>query len=293
MTPPDQGTSGPTVLRIMLGAHLRRLREEAGIDMERAGRRIRGSKAKISRIELGQVSLKPRDIADLLRLYGVTDKQQRAEFMALVEQANQPGWWQRFGDVLPSWFSTYVGLEAAAAQIRVYEAQVIPGLLQTEDYARAILTAGQPGRTSEDIEQQVTLRLTRQRILTRTQPAAPIVWAVINEEALRRPVGRPAVLRAQLEHLIKLTELPNLTIQVLPMQAGVLFAHAGFTILRFAEPELPDVVYAEQLTSALYLDKPDDVEQYVQARTNLSVASSPPAAAAEVLGRILQEVPPE
>jgi transcriptional regulator with XRE-family HTH domain len=284
-------TGGPTVLRIMLGAQLRRLREAKRISREDAGYLIRASESKISRMELGRVGFKERDIDDLLSLYGITNQDERAALLALARQANTPGWWQRYGDVLPSWFQTYLGLEEAAALIRTYEVQFVPGLLQTDDYARAVIGYGNSGAPAEEIERRVSLRMKRQQLLTRSD--APQLWAVVDEAALRRTMGSPGVMAAQLEHLIKASELPNVTLQVLPFQVGAHTAEAGaFTLLRFPEPDLPDVVYIEQLTGALYLDKRDDVDAYMAAVDRLSVESAPPRTTVEILNRILQERTP-
>ncbi len=294
MTTDQQGggpTGGPTVLRILLGAQLRRLREAKGISREEAGYLLRASESKISRMELGRVGFKERDIADLLSLYGITHQDERAALLALARQANTPGWWQRYGDILPSWFQTYLGLEEAATLIRTYEVQFVPGLLQTEDYARAVISYGNPGAPAGEIERRVSLRMQRQQLLTRSD--APQLWAVVDEAALRRTLGSPAVMAAQLERLIKASELPNVTLQVLPFQVGAHAAEAGaFTILRFPEPDLPDVVYTEQLTGALYLDKRDDVDAYMAAVDRLSVESAPPRTTVEILSRILQETTP-
>ena len=291
MTTDQRGSrpsGGPTVLRIMLGAQLRRLREAKGISREDAGYLIRASESKISRMELGRVGFKERDIADLLSLYGITHQDERAALLALARQANTPGWWQRYGDILPSWFQTYLGLEEAATLIRTYEVQFVPGLLQTEDYARAVITHGNPGALAEEIDRRVSLRMKRQQVLTRSD--APQFWAVVDEAALRRPMGSPVVMAAQLERLIKVCELPNVTLQVLPFHVGAHAAEAGaFTILRFPEPDLPDVVYIEQLTGALYLDKRDDVDAYMGAVDRLSVESAPPRTTVEILDSILQE----
>jgi transcriptional regulator with XRE-family HTH domain len=285
-------TGGPTVLRILLGAQLRRLREAKGISREEAGYLIRASESKISRMELGRVGFKERDIADLLSLYGIIHQDERAALLALARQAKTPGWWQRYGDILPSWFQTYLGLEEAASLIRTYEVQFVPGLLQTEDYARAVITHGNPGASAEEIERRVSLRLKRQQLLTRSN--APQLWAVVDEAALRRPMGSPAVMAAQIESLIKSSELPNVTLQVLPFHVGAHSAEAGaFTILRFPEPDLPDVVYTEQLTGALYLDKREDVDAYMATVDRLSVESAPPRTTIEILSKILQEMTPD
>jgi len=290
---PTIGSTGrPTVLRMMLGTQLRRLREAKGISREDAGYLIRASESKISRMELGRVGFKERDIADLLSLYGIIHQDERAALLALARQANTPGWWQRDGDILPSWFQTYLGLEEAAALIRTYEVQFVPGLLQTEDYARAVIAHGNPAAPAQEIERRVSLRMKRQQLLTRSD-APPQLWAVVDEGALRRRMGSPAVMAAQLERLIKASELPNVTLQVLPFHAGAHAAEAGaFTLLRFPEPDLPDVVYIEQLTGALYLDKRDDAYVHMAAMDRLGVESAPPRTTVEILGRILQETRP-
>ena len=283
-----QPAGGPTVLRRLLGAQLRRLRERQGITREEAGYAIRASGSKMSRLELGRVGFKERDVTDLLTLYGVTDETDRETLLVLAQDANSPGWWHRYGDVLPGWFETYVGLEEAAALVRTYELQFIPGLLQTEDYARAVIALGNSSSPPEEIEQRVSLRMTRQKLLARG--GAPRLWAVVDEAALRRPIGGRDVMRGQIERLIEATKLPGIILQVLPFRVGGHTAEAGaFTILRFPESDLPDVVYVEQLTSALYLDRRDDVDAYMEAMERLCVVSAPPDNTAEILSRILQE----
>jgi transcriptional regulator with XRE-family HTH domain len=286
---PGQPGGGPTVLRILLGAQLRRLREAAGISREDAGYQIRASGSKISRLELGRVSFKERDVSDLLEFYGVTDRIQREGLIALAKEANSPAWWQKYADVVPDWFAVYVGLEEAAQLIRLYEVQFVPGLLQTEDYARAVITLGAPGVTPEEVERRVALRLGRQKLLTREN--APRLWAVIDEAALRRPIGGRDVLRAQLERLISAAGEPNITLQVMPFLYGGHAAEGGaFTIMRFPEADLPDMVYMEQLTGALYLDKPEDVERYAAVMERLSVAGTSPDRTQEILSGILKEI---
>jgi transcriptional regulator with XRE-family HTH domain len=276
---------GPTVLRIVLGTQLRKLREARGISREDAGESIRASHAKISRLELGRVGYKDRDVADLLTLYGVLDENERADFLTLARQASTPGWWHRYGDVLPSWFETLIGLEEAASVIRTYEVQFVPGLLQTEDYARAVTRLGHPRASAVEIERRVALRMARQQLLT--APEAPRVWAVMDEAALRRALGGNEVMRAQLEHLIETAALPNVTLQIAPFSVGGLAAAGGpVTILRFQEPDLPDIVYLEQLTSALYLDKADDVDNYLAVMDRLCAEAEPPGRT----GRFLREI---
>ncbi|GAA2359761.1 helix-turn-helix transcriptional regulator [Saccharopolyspora halophila] len=280
-------TAGPTVRRIALGGQLRRLRESCGISREAAGDAIRGSHAKISRLELGRVSFRERDISDLLTFYGVQDPQEREQFLSLARQANEPGWWHQYGDLLPSWFETYLGLEQAAAIIRTYEAQFVPGLVQTPDYARAVINLGHGHEEAAEVDRRVALRTRRQDILTRSEPST--LWAVVDEAALRRPIGGDEVMRGQIEHLIRVTELPNVTVQVLPYSAGGHAAAGGpFSILRFPESDLPDVVYLEQLTSALYLDKRHDLDQYQAVMDKLSVQAVTPGDTPELLREIAE-----
>ncbi|WP_173084577.1 helix-turn-helix domain-containing protein [Phytohabitans rumicis] len=274
---------------MLLGAHLRRLREAQGVSREDAGWEIRASESKISRMELGRVGFKERDVADLLTLYGVDDTEERQRLLALAQDANTPGWWHRYGDVLPSWFQSYLGLEAAAALIRSYEVQFIPGLLQTRDYARAVVMLGHARAPQEEIGRRVDLRMRRQQVLTRAEP--PQLWAVLDESALRRPIGGPEVMRGQIEALIDATKMRHVRLQIVPFAAG---GHAGaggsFSILRFPERDLPDVVYIEHLTSALYLDRREDVEEYTVAMDTLCVEADTPDRTVDILTRILRDL---
>ncbi|MEV6986704.1 helix-turn-helix transcriptional regulator [Sphaerisporangium sp. NPDC051017] len=284
-----QPGSGPTALRILLGTQLRRLREEKGISREDAGHVIRGSESKISRMELGRVGFKERDVADLLTYYGVAEGEARSAVMNLLERANEPGWWHRFNDLLPSWFQAYVGLEEAAARIRTYEVQFVPGLLQTKEYARAVITAGSAGIGAAEISRRVDLRMERQRVLDRGD--GPVFWAVIDEAALRRPIGGADVMRGQLEHLLELMRQPNITIQVMPFSFGGHSAEGGaFSVLRFNDHELPDIVYVEQLASALYLDKREEVDRYSEVMERLCAASTTPEATVDILQKIISDI---
>jgi hypothetical protein len=279
---------GPTVLRMLLGAHLRRLREAQGVSREDAGWEIRASESKISRMELGRVSFKERDVEDLLTLYGQVDTDERERLLALARQANTPGWWHRYGDVLPNWFQSYLGLEAAASLIRTYEVQFVPGLLQTADYARSVVLLGHGRAKTEEIDRRVDLRMRRQKILDRPDPVQ--LWAVIDEAVLRRPVGSRATMRGQIQALIDATQRTSVHLQVLPFRVGGHSAAGGaFSILRFPDQELPDIVYVEQLSSALYLDKRDDVELYVDAMERLCVEADQPERAPDTLRRILKD----
>lgn len=254
------GTDSPTALRIVLGAQLRRLREAKRVSLEEAGNVIRASHSKISRLESGRVGFKDRDVADLLTYYGVTDEKVREALRSKAVRASSPGWWRDYADVLPTWFEDYVGLEEAASEIRAFEVQFVPGLLQTEDYARAVtmLTYSNP----KEINRRVSLRMARQAVLDRPDP--PSLWMALDEALLRRPVGGPSAMRAQLKHLIEMSQRPKVSIHVVPLGAGGHAAAGGpFSLLRFTDHDLPDVVYMEQLTSALYLNKPDAVNRYL------------------------------
>ncbi|UBU10644.1 helix-turn-helix domain-containing protein [Nonomuraea gerenzanensis] len=274
----------PTVLRILLGTQLRRLRTEKGISREDAGYSIRASHAKISRLELGQVSFKQRDVADLLTLYGVTDPEEREPLLALAKQANAPGWWHKYGDLLPAWFEVYIGLEGAAAGIRTYENQFVPGLLQTPAYARAVIELAHEKASQDELERRVALRMTRQGRLE----SGLTLWAVIDEAVVRRTLGSPEIMREQIAHLLEVTAERNITVQIMPFDRGGHAAAGGsFSILRFPERELPDVVYMEQLTSALYLDKAADCDHYMEVMDRLSIQAEEPKATRRFLERLI------
>ncbi|WP_344904143.1 helix-turn-helix transcriptional regulator [Actinomadura meridiana] len=278
--------SGPTVLRILLGGQLRRLREARGIPPKDAGDAIRASASKISRLELGRVGFKKRDVADLLTLYGVVADEEREPLLSLAEGANKPGWWQRYNDILPPWFEVYIGLEEAASGLRVHETRFVPDLLQTEDYARAVLRLGHPTATAAEIERRVNVLMRRQGILRREAP--PRLWALVDEAALRRPVADVEVMRAQYDVLLDAIGTESVSLQIVPPSRGALVAMAGpFSLLRFAERSLPDVVYIEQLTSALYLDKDADLAVYKRHLDRMSVNAAPPAATGELLVSLL------
>jgi transcriptional regulator with XRE-family HTH domain len=281
-----ESVSGPTVLRMLLGSQLRELREAAGISPDQAGYEIRGSRSKISRLEHGRVGFKERDVSDLLTLYGVPDGDRREHMMLLARQANNQGWWAKYDDVLPDWFETYVGLEQATSLIRTYELQFVPGLFQTEDYARAVTILGHRSASADEIERRVSLRLKRQQLLGAPNPR---VWAVIDESALRRPLGGREVMRAQLRRLLEVADLPQVTLQLMPFNRGGHSAAGGsFAILRFAEPDLPDIVYIEQLTGALYLDRREELDHYREVMNSLSAEAETPADSVALLSRIIK-----
>jgi transcriptional regulator with XRE-family HTH domain len=286
--PPGEAGAGPTVARIRLGTRLRRLREEAEISREDAGAAIRSSPSKISRIELGRTAVKARDLTDLLALYGAGDEAERESLRALSRHGSVAGWWQDYGDAVPAWMKPYLGLEQAARLIRSCDLQLIPGLLQAPGYARAVfsLAGGSPG---ERAERQLAVRMRRQEILHRAEP--PHLWAVIDEAALRRPVGGTAVMRAQLEHLLEISQLRHVNIQVLPFRAGGHAAGGGpVTLLRFAGDQLPDVVYLEQLTSAIYPSSPSDLAYYWDMLNQLATEADPPIASIMILDQIRREL---
>ncbi|KOG10019.1 helix-turn-helix domain-containing protein [Streptomyces viridochromogenes] len=284
----DGGSAGPMVARLVLGERLRRLREERCVSRVAAGHVIRASRSKISRLEGGRHGVKPRDVADLLTHYGVTDEAERATLLTLAEQANAPAWWQYYADVVPAWTQVCLGVEQAASLIRCFEVQRVPHLLQTPDYARASIRLAHPDAGAEEVDRRCALRMTRGRILHR-RPAAQL-WAVIDEAALRRPVGGLDVMRDQLRHLIEICRLPHVTVQIMPFLAGGHAAESGpVTILRLPGGLLPDVVYLEQLATALYPDKPSEIERYWDVMNRLVVEAESPDETPTILHRILQE----
>ncbi len=275
----------PTVGQVVLGKRLQELREAAGLGRDEAARVLRVAPATVRRMETAEVALKIPYVQVLLETYGVPENEASA-FVTLAEEANQPGWWQRFHDVLPDWFSLYVSLEGAARIVRSYEPHFVPGLLQTEDYARAVLEAGTIGQTGpESIERHVSLRMERQRLLERPDP--PHLWVIMEETVLRRPVsGRGEVMRGQVDKLLEFAERDRVTLQIAEFAAG---PHPGtyapFSLFRFSEPELPDMVYTEYLTGALYLDSRTEVATHLEVLDHMSTA----AASAERTKKILRE----
>jgi hypothetical protein len=284
----EELSGAPTARRIVLGAQLRRLREAADISRADAGYAIRGSDSKISRMELGRVGFKERDVADLLTMYGVEDENERAFLLDMVRKSNERGWWHRFTDLMPDWFSNFVGLEESASLIQNYELLFVPGLLQTEEYVRTVVSHGQPGHLDEHTERRVQLRLQRQRLLFRQ--GAPRLWAVVDESVLHRPIGGRAALRRQLEHLLDVTKQPNVTLQVVPYGMSGYSAEGPFSVLRFAEPTLPDVVYIEHLSGALYLDRPHEIEIYGRVIDRLAVDAETPDRSRQLVSKLRQEL---
>ncbi|MFD9502740.1 helix-turn-helix domain-containing protein [Streptomyces sp. NPDC060035] len=285
--PAQAAGSSPTALRLVLGAQLRRMRGEAGITPDAAAVRIRCSTAKISRMETGHSPCKERDAVDLLELYGVTDPDRATEFVELVRVAGQRGWWRSYADVLPDWFEPLVGLEEAAASIRTYEGHYIPGLLQTADYAYAVVRSGHSMEPEETTRRRVELRLKRQELLHRRD--APKLWVLLDEAVLMRPTGGARVMREQLARLLEMTELPNVIVQVAPFEVT---AHTspgnGITYLRFAMSGLPDVAYIEHLTNATSVNKPESTDEYRWILDSLSAQSPSPVESRHLLGQALR-----
>lgn len=290
----EQGGGGPgslqapVVPRMILGRRLQRFRESAGVSPDDAGYRIRASRSKISRLENGRVGFKERDVKDLLDLYGVADADARSEMLSLAGLANASNWWSGYGDVLPDWFEPYLGLESSASSIRCFEQQFVPGLFQTADYARAVALLAPEGTDADEIGQRVAIRVKRQTLLTRPDP--PRIWAVLDEGVLRRALGGRDVMRSQLARLAEVASLPHVTLQAVPFGRGGHAASGGpFIMLRFAEPDVPDLVYLEQLASAVYLDKPQDVRLYSQVMDRLSAGALTPPQTLDFLMDIRDE----
>ena len=286
--PAAGGRPDAAIVRIRLGAQLRRLREAAAVSPKDAAWQIRASPSKISRMENGRIGFKERDILDLLALYGVTDPDLIEGTLQLAAKANAQPWWAKYGDVIPGWFEPYLGLEAAAQRIRTFDLQFVHGLFQTRDYARAVTLLGYSASPTVEVDRRVDLRMARQELLVSPQP--PRVWSVMDEAALRRPIGGREVMRAQLAHLLEVGTMPEVTLQVVPFRRGGHAAAGGsFTVLRFGEPDLPDVVYIEQLTSALYLERRSDEDHYMEIMNRLSAEALTPSGTTRLIKEIIRD----
>jgi transcriptional regulator with XRE-family HTH domain len=282
---------GPTVLRMILGRQLQALREKAGMSYDQAAQAIYSSPYTVRRMERAEGGMKPLTVKSLLMAYGITDAGEIDAFLALARDASRPGWWHSYDDVLPSWFRTFIGLEEAASLIRGYDPHAIPGLLQTSGYAQASVRTGFPGASDEEAGRRVDLRLARQHILSRPDP--PRLWLVIDETVLSRPVATTGaeVMREQIEKLIEAAGRPNITLQVLPFAAGLHPAVYGpFRIFRFDGHEQPDIVYGESMTSAFYIDRPDETALYAQALDRVSAQAAPVQDTAGILRQIRKEI---
>jgi transcriptional regulator with XRE-family HTH domain len=273
----------PTVRRRRLGAELRRLREQKGLTAEDVAQQLLVSQSKISRLENGRRSISQRDVRDLCEVYGVTDESMVDGLMTMARESRQRGWWHAFGDVP---YSVYIGLEAEAIAVRNYESLFVPGLLQTREYAHAVVSGIQPEATPEQIDKRTDIRMVRQDLIK--DPDSPLrLWAVIDEAALHREVGSPATMREQLEHLIERSFQPHITVQVLPYSVG---AHPGmsgtFSILEFQDALDANVVYLEGVTSDLYLEKETDVRLYSMMYEHLRAQALNPDHTRDLIDKI-------
>lgn len=257
---------------MILGRRLQDMRLGAGVSLDDAARTLRMKPLTIRRLEKAEVPLKPLYVEKLLQTYGA-HQQEIDEFVTLAEQANKPGWWHAYRDVLPSWFTAYVSLETGAKTLRTYEPHYATGLLQTHEYARGVLSGGFPNDSGEELERRVDLRTRRQSLLERED--APTLWVVMEEAVLHRVVAGPEVMRGQIERLLEVSELDHVSVDVVPFTAG---AHVGacapFTYFRFEEPELPDIVYSEILSGSMYLDQRSDVAAHLEAHNKMSLLTS-------------------
>ncbi|WP_432100979.1 helix-turn-helix domain-containing protein [Streptomyces sp. WAC 04229] len=291
MTSETDWGGAPSVLRMILGRQLEELRTRAGLSFEQAAESIGVSHSTIRRMEAAKVArLRLPDVEKLLQYYGVRDQQEIDTFLKSAREANKRGWWHTYRDVMPDWFAAYLSLEQAALHIRAYEPEFVHGLLQTPAYARALLSAGNPHASSVATERRVALRMRRQEILTRPEP--PRLWVVMDETVLRWPVGGAEVMREQVDHLIEVGRLPNVTLQIMPFAQGPHPAmRAGaFHVFRFRAPELPDIVYLSGLVGAVYLDKGDDVVVYREALDRLGTQAVPARSTEELLGALRKEL---
>jgi transcriptional regulator with XRE-family HTH domain len=280
--------SGGSLGRRRLGLELRDLRTRNGMTLEQVAERFEWSVSKASRMELGRVPVTARDVGDLLTLYGVSDEAQRAELLALARASRQRDWWSRFDDVMPRQFSLYLGFEANAAKILSFEISLIPGLLQTAEYTRALIRAKLPLASDDEVERRVEARIERQQILTRENP--PQLWVIVDEAAIRREIGGAEVMSAQLKRILEVGTLPNVTVQVLPFAGG---AHgsmeSGFIVLTFEDPQDPDVACLDLLTRSLYMEDRDDVDRYRSAFEHLRAQAASPADSTRIIAAAARE----
>lgn len=280
--------SGPTVRKRQLGAELRRLREAAGKRIEDVAAHLECSMSKISRVETGQAPIKARDVRDLLQWYEVTDPAQVETLMQIHRDAQKQGWWAHYEEVLAAGLATYAGLESDARILRAYEPIFVHGLLQTGDYARAVIEAVRPDEP-EEVERLVRFRMDRQQLLTR-KPDPLEVWVVLEESVLRRPVGGKEVMAAQIKQLIQIAAMPNVTVQIMPTAKGAHMAMAGtFALLDFA-PTTPSVVYIDSIAGNIYLEKERDVRKFTQTFDLARAAGADPEETPSILRNLAREL---
>ena len=281
-------TPSPTVRRKRLGIELRRLREQAELTCEDVGQRLECSGTRISRMETGRISVRPGDVRELLEIYGVSGTE-ADPLVQLAREARRKGWWHTYGRVLPAWFEAYIGLESEAVRLRDFQPMVMPGLLQTEDYARAVLRAAPQAASSADIDRQVALRMERQAILAQASP--PDLWVVLSESVLRVHVGGPAVMRAQLRRLAGIAQRSNVTLQVLPFTtAAHVHPVTPFTMLEFPDAADPAVVYLEHLTGSLFLENEDEIRRYRVVFDHLCAEALGTGRSADLIARVAAEL---
>jgi transcriptional regulator with XRE-family HTH domain len=293
---PEQ-TTGSTVPRRQLGRYLRDLRQRQRLTVRSAADRLEWSEAKIWRIETGQVSLRSLDVEAMCKIYGAPPELTQA-LMGLAKETKARGWWHSYGDVIPEGFDVYIGLEEAASNISWYESELVPGLLQTERYARALIEADNSGVADEEITRRVQLRIERQTLLTRVT-AAPELKVVLNEAIIRRPVGGAEVMAPQIRRLLDASDLQNMALRIMPFSAGL---HHGimsgpFVILRFplngdGKATEPPTVYVDGFTGALYLDKPAEIDRYTMAFADIWSAALSEGASQDLLNRAFRELEP-
>ncbi|MEV5128539.1 helix-turn-helix transcriptional regulator [Streptomyces decoyicus] len=274
----------PTARRRRLAIELKKLREDHGLTCNQVGESLDWSGSKVNRMETGQGRVQPSDVDALCRFYNTTDE--LCELLkSLAKHSKMRGWWHAYGSAVPTWFSVYVGLEQAACSLRTYEAEFVPGLLQTADYARELHRAtAQP--SPDDVEQMIAVRMERQALLT--GPHAPDLWAILHESVLRHAIGNRDVMQAQFERLLKMAQLKNITVQVLPFDSGSYPATGAYTMLGFPEQEDPDIVYRDGLTDAVYLEQPSDIAQYAKAFDNLRALSLSPQQSSALITEAMQ-----
>lgn len=282
-------TMGPTVRRRRLGSELRKLREDHSIKLEEVAERLGVAASTLSRIETGKAPTKSVYLTAMLEMYGVTDPGQRQVLVDMAREGHRKGWWSVYDDVLPTGFGIYVGLEAEAAGVRSFEGEVINGLFQTPDYARAILREVQVKDTDEQIERLVDLRIKRQDSLERDTPLD--VWLILDESVVRRTIGGPEVMRGQLARLVEASRKPSVTLQVLPFASG---SHAGlrgsFSILEFPERADPDVAYVESVAGIIYLEKEREVKHCAEAFDRLRAAALSPGQSTDLIVEAAKEL---
>jgi transcriptional regulator with XRE-family HTH domain len=282
-------TTGPTVRRRRLGTELRKLRESNGYKLEEVAAQLGVAPSTLSRIETGKAPTKSAYLNQMLEMYGVVDPAQRQVLIDMAREGHRKGWWAAYDDVLPSGFDIYVGLEAETTAVRGYETSVVHGLLQTPDYARAVLSEMFPRHTAEQIDRLVDLRMERQRRLENDPPLD--LWAILDEAVIRRPVGGNVVMRAQLKHLLAVASRPGMTLQVLPFSCGAHAGHGGaFSILEFPNRTDAEVAYVESVAGILYLEKDREVRARAEAFDRLRAAALAPGASADLIELVASEL---